>query len=59
MCFVLYYTSKLHGFSENFMQKTIKMIKLILFSAYLIALFFFVRDMCKGPLVKIDEDDIY
>lgn len=35
------------------------MIKLILFAAYLIALFFFVRDMCKAPLVKIDEDDVY
>lgn len=35
------------------------MIKIILIAVYLIALFFFVRDMCKGPLVKIDEDDMY
>lgn len=41
------------------MQKTTKMIKLILFAVYLIALFFFVRDMCKAPLIKIDEDDVY
>lgn len=35
------------------------MIKIILIAAYLIALFLFVKDMCKAPLVKIDEDDIY
>lgn len=35
------------------------MIKITLIAAYLIALFFFVRDMCKAPLVKIDEDDVY
>ena len=40
-------------------QKQRKMIKIILIAVYLIALFFFVRDMCKGPLVKIDEDDMY
>ena len=40
-------------------QKQRKMIKIILIAVYLIALFLFVKDMCKGPLVKIDEDDIY
>ncbi len=35
------------------------MIKIILIAVYLIALFLFVKDMCKAPLVKIDEDDIY
>lgn len=40
-------------------QKQHKMIKIILIAVYLIALFLFVKDMCKAPLVKIDEDDIY
>jgi len=48
-----------HNNVRKYVHKKHKMIKIILIAVYLIALFLFVKDMCKAPLVKIDEDDVY